>query len=132
MKKLIISSLILIVFVGIIISIAIFKSRPDTLNTGAPCNLSAQTRLMEMTKDGYKPQNITIKRCTKVVFKNTDTEPRWPASDLHPTHGIYPEFDPQQPVEVGHEWSFVFGKVGHWRYHDHLYPFVRGTITVTQ
>ena len=83
-----------------------------------------------MKDDKYEPQNPEIKKGTKVIFKNTSTEPRWPASNIHPTHGIYPEFDPREPVPSGSEWSFVFEKAGRWKYHDHLVPLIRGEITV--
>lgn len=85
-----------------------------------------------MEKDQFAPDTIEIKKGTKVIFKNEDIEDRWPASNLHPTHGIYPEFDPQQPITVGGQWSFVFDKVGSFKYHDHLLPSLRGVITVTQ
>lgn len=83
-----------------------------------------------MNKDSFEPEALTIKKCTKVIFKNQDKVLRWPASNLHPTHGIYPEFDPKQPVEAGKDWSFVFDRVGSWRYHDHLAPSTRGTVVV--
>ena len=79
---------------------------------------------------GFDPENIVIERGTKVIFKNIGEQLHWPASNLHPTHGIYPEFDPQQPIEPGGEWNFVFDKAGVWRYHDHLNPILRGTINV--
>lgn len=83
-----------------------------------------------MKNEVYEPQDVQIKKCTKVIFKNADTKSHWPASNIHPTHGIYPEFDPKEPVDPGKEWSFVFDKVGQWRYHDHLFPVVRGVIEV--
>ena len=85
-----------------------------------------------ITDNGFEPETIQIEKGTEVIFKNIDNQPHWPASDLHPTHGIYPEFDPTQPIEPGKEWSFVFNKIGVWRYHDHLYPRNKGTITVTK
>ena len=83
-----------------------------------------------MKSGTFEPADITIKKGTKVTFKNEDTIPRWPASNLHPTHTIYPEFDPKQPVAVGSDWSFVFDKVGSWKYHDHWSPALRGVINV--
>ena len=88
------------------------------------------TQTIIMKADNFEPLNITIKKNTKVIFKNEDNVARWPASNLHPTHGIYPEFDPQEPVIAGDEWSFVFDKVGNWKYHDHLIPSIRGEIKV--
>jgi hypothetical protein len=54
----------------------------------------------------------------------------WPASDLHPTHGIYPEFDPQDGIPADEKWTFQFLKSGSFKYHDHLNPFFRGIIFV--
>lgn len=96
------------------------------------CKEVVGEEIMVMNKDGYQPKEIKIKLCTKVTFKNASTEPLWPASDIHPTHGIYPEFDPREPVEAAAEWSFVFDKVGRWKYHDHLNPTIRGVIEVSE
>jgi len=83
-----------------------------------------------MNGQSYDPETLTIHKCTKVVFKNQDSISYWPASNLHPTHGIYPEFDPKTPVEPNQEWSFVFEKKGEWKYHDHLAPSIRGIVKV--
>ena len=90
----------------------------------------ASVSIITMTPGSFEPDNLTVKRGTKVIFKNLDTKPRWPASNLHPTHGLYPEFDPRQPVSPGGEWSFVFEKSGSWKFHDHLQPNLRGSIVV--
>jgi hypothetical protein len=86
---------------------------------------------ISMDDEGFKPDTIEIKRYTQVMFKNNGTADHWPASNLHPTHGIYPEFDPQVGIEPGKEWSFVFDKIGRWKFHDHLFPLVHGEIVVT-
>ncbi len=91
-------------------------------------NPVSQTVIMK--EGSFEPETLTIQKCTQVVFRNHEKNPHWPASNLHPTHGIYPEFDPLQPVEAGNEWSFVFDKAGSWRYHDHLAPSTRGTMIV--
>lgn len=84
---------------------------------------------VELLEEGFAPQEITIKRGDKVRFVNKRESDFWPASNMHPTHGIYPEFDPRKPEKT--EWIFQFNKAGEWRYHDHLMPLFRGTITVT-
>ncbi|MDO8599956.1 MAG: cupredoxin domain-containing protein [bacterium] len=86
--------------------------------------------VITMTETGYSPTNITIKKGQTVVFENKGTKNLWPASNIHPTHGIYPEFDPQKTVAVGESWEFTFDKIGIWRYHDHIYPEITGVITV--
>lgn len=88
--------------------------------------------IIEIREDMFSPDPIEIKKWTKVIFKNTGTVVHWPASNLHPTHGVYPEFDPQEPIKPGEEWSFMFDKVGTWKYHDHLNPEITGEIIVTE
>lgn len=84
-----------------------------------------------LVKDGsFSPSTLTIQKNTRVVFKNTGNRPHWPASDFHPTHGIYPEFDPQEGIAPGSEWGYKFEKLGKWKFHDHLEPEARGLIIV--
>ena len=83
-----------------------------------------------MTESGFEPPTITIPQNSEVEFKNLDNTLRWPASDIHPTHGIYPQFDPKKPIQPGDSWVFKPKKVGTWKYHDHLLPHQRGTVTV--
>lgn len=96
------------------------------------CREEAGLDIVLMKDNNYEPKDFSIKKCTRVVFKNASSELHWPASDIHPTHGIYPEFDPKQPVVAGSEWSFVFDRVGVWKYHDHLKPIIRGVIEVSE
>lgn len=90
-----------------------------------------QTYEITLTENGFTPNEITIKPGDSIKFSTTLNKPFWPASDLHPTHGIYPEFDPQQPIDPQSSWTFKFLKTGRWKYHDHLNPSQRGII-ITQ
>lgn len=85
---------------------------------------------VELKEDGFSPKEITIQAGDTVRFVTTRGKPFWPASNLHPTHEIYPEFDPKEPVNPGQSWSFRFDKAGTWQYHDHLAPLYRGVIIV--
>lgn len=87
-------------------------------------------RIIHIHDRGFDPQKIIIDQQTILIFENIGKNDHWPASNIHPTHDIYPEFDPQKPIKPGESWSFTFDKVGEWRYHDHLYPTLSGTITV--
>ena len=85
-----------------------------------------------MTDEGFSPAEFSVKAGSRVDFVNKSTTGQyWPASDLHPTHELYSEFDPKEPVMPGKTWSFVFEKRGFWRMHDHLHPDKRGAVTVT-
>jgi plastocyanin len=89
------------------------------------------TLQITLNDGGFTPAEVTIKQGTKVTFKNTGTVPHWPASNIHPTHEIYPEFDPMRELAPGESWSFIFDKAGKWHMHDHLAANSVGTITVT-
>ncbi len=83
---------------------------------------------VKMTSNGFQPPNLVINKNDTIKFINVDSKDHWPASDLHPTHLIYPEFDPKTGIKAGQSWSFVFDKAGDWNMHDHLYPQFTGTI----
>jgi plastocyanin len=87
---------------------------------------------VSMREDEYIPSELTVKKGTKVTFFNKTSIARWPASNLHPSHEIYPEFDPKEPVMPGTMWDFIFNKTGKWEMHDHLAPYITGSITVTE
>lgn len=101
------------------------------------CGFSQETvqtsgSMIKMKDDTFESATITIKKGEKVTLVNKGKNLHWPASNIHPTHGIYPEFDSKVGVEPGASWSFTFDKVGVWRFHDHLYPELKGVITVEE
>lgn len=93
-------------------------------------NRTAAPNRVIMTANGFQPEAVTIKLGQTLNFVNQDTEPHWPASDKHPTHRIYPEFDPRQEIAPNQSWSFRFDRAGEWSFHDHLFPSFTGIITV--
>jgi len=87
------------------------------------------TFTVTMTDEGFSPDFITVPEGTSVIWINEGENPHWPATNFHPTHGIYPEFDPLKGITPGEKWSFVL-KAGKWNFHDHLYPSFTGVIEV--
>lgn len=87
---------------------------------------------VDLTSKGFVPKTLVIRQGEKVIFKNSSDEPFWPASDSHPTHTIYPEFDAKNPVVPPENYEFVFDKSGSWRYHDHLAHTYTGVINVVE
>jgi plastocyanin len=96
------------------------------------------------TDTGYQPNSIRIKVGEKVTFVNQSSRPMWTASDIHPSHTLYPGsgiskcgtadaaniFDSCKGYNKGESWSFVFREKGKWGYHNHLNPGDTGEITV--
>ncbi len=89
-----------------------------------------QTVLVQVTDSGFVPQKTFVQKGDTVKFVNETNRAIWPASDSHPTHGLYSEFDPKKPLPAGASWSFTFGRAGVWVYHDHEAPQMRGSVTV--
>ena len=86
--------------------------------------------IVTKTDKGFSPAVLRVQKGQKVTFLNKSGRPIWPASDLHPSHGVYPEFDPKGPIQNEQSWDFVFDKIGSWKYHDHLAPYMTGVIEV--
>lgn len=86
--------------------------------------------VINMEDGQFNPSKVFVKQNDVVSFNNVGKEDHWPASDIHPTHTIYPEFDPKKGIKPSEKWQFKFEKAGVWRFHDHLNPAISGEITV--
>ena len=65
-----------------------------------------------------------------MLFTNESDTFFWPASNIHPTHQIYADFDAKAPIESGGFWAFTFERPGFWRYHNHLGTERSGLVVV--
>lgn len=90
-----------------------------------------ENHVITLRKDGFYPREITIQSGEDVTFISKTGEEFWPASNLHPSHEIFPEFDPKRALRADESWSFRFTKEGRWGYHDHLHANLTGKIIVT-
>jgi plastocyanin len=91
---------------------------------------SSSDHVVVLTETGFTPEKLTIKEGETVRFETNRKEPFWPASNVHPTHTIFPDFDPREPVAPGDSWSFTFTKAGTYKYHDHIASNFEGEIIV--
>lgn len=85
---------------------------------------------MTYTADGFAPAVLSITTGDTVVFINNSKESFWPASNDHPTHTAYPEFDAKTEITDGQTYEFTFTKAGEWGYHNHLNPKMMGVVVV--
>lgn len=107
-------------------------SPPASQNTSVKIETVVLTSLeIVVSENGFFPKDSQVKKGSTVTFINKGTKAVWPASDPHPTHTDYSDFNPKRGIAPGMSWSFTFEQAGDWGYHDHLSPFRRGTITVT-
>jgi plastocyanin len=96
--------------------------------------MDVDAQVFEVVYDGkvFLPNSLDIKQGDIVFFKNSSTKSFWPASNPHPTHTAYPEFDAKSAMKPGQTFEFKFLKTGTWGFHDHLNSSASGTITVTK
>ena len=86
--------------------------------------------VVKITDSGFEPSTLTVNSGDTVKFENKSSDDAWPASNVHPTHQLYPGFDAKKPLLPGDSYEFTFTKTGSWGYHNHLEPDVQGTIVV--
>lgn len=86
---------------------------------------------VEITKNGFVPETISIKRGALVTWTNSDTGPHQVASDPHPLHTNLEGFDSEEALRKDESFSFTLEKSGTFTYHDHLNPNkFKGTVIV--
>ncbi len=123
-----------ILFIVFFLSFSIIKGGREGLQSvlkTSSSDISSKSKfVVELRDKGFFPEKLSIKKGETVTFINKRNKPFWPASNTHPQHGIYPEFDPKRPIEPNQIWNFTFDRVGKWRYHDHVAPYLSGVINV--
>ena len=101
--------------------------------TGVPTLALAHTgttHIVEISEDGFSPNHIEILAGDSVEFVNTGQLDHWPASNVHPTHELSPDFDARRPILPGGSWTFTVFRAGLWGFHDHLNPQNMGQVVV--
>ncbi len=83
------------------------------------------------TAKGFDPSILGVPLGTRVAFRNKSKFPMWPASDPHPTHTDYPEFDAKKDYLPGQTYVFQFERYGVFGFHNHERSSDRGTIRVS-
>ena len=131
MKKIAIGFVVAGLLIAAAVVILLRPAAAPTLDTPLPPAPDATGAVtITMRDDGFDPSSVTIGVGQTVTFVNAGASDHWPASGIHPTHEIYPEFDPRRGIAPGSSWSFRFDRAGIWRFHDHLFANLTGTVTV--
>lgn len=108
----------------------LFSNRPALSPTTKNSFNPSPKIIIKMGEFGFNPQTNEISQGDVVVFENVGGKNHWPASNIHPTHEIYPEFDPRRSIPPKENWIFVFKKAGEWKFHDHISSEFSGVIVV--
>lgn len=129
--KIIVISLVLIAVVGLTYFYTnnkkVSESDMELVN-----ELTQDSLTIVYTNEGFMPKEISIKKGQTVKFINESDRKMWVASNDHPSHLIYPEFDQKEITVRGAVYEFKFEKTGNWDFHNHLFSSHGGTIKVTE
>ncbi len=137
MKKIVVIIVMIVLGIGGV-SYALVKSNKENPATDSNATPSQSTTNIEQSPpgapkietvtvtygdDGFSPKEVTVVKGSTVNFVNKSQMPLWVASDPHPEHTDYPEFDVvygrDNYPSMGEDFSFTFDKVGTWKYHSH-------------
>lgn len=103
---------------------------------------NGEPTVIAYTDNGFSQPEIRIRIGTTLKWINQRLDdgteqgrPMWVASDIHPEHTIYPEFDQAyllryEPLPSDSTYQFTFNKPGRWEYHDHYDPGMKGIVIV--
>ncbi len=108
-------------------------TNPNT-ETSTEEDTSLDLGAVTVNYDGAKfsPASITVREGDSVTFVNNSSGGMSVASDPHPSHANYPEFDQYKTGARGQKtFTFKFDKAGSWLYHNHLNASATGTVIVT-
>ena len=149
MKKKLIFGIVFILIVLAVIFVFSGAGKGDSVQTGlingaVVGKQSAGENVVQMTAESFEPKVLMVNRGESVVFVNLDSEKHWPATDVHPSHQVYPGsdikkcrtaeanpiFDSCKGLGERESFTFVFNEIGIWKYHDHLNAGLTGTIIV--
>ncbi len=95
-----------------------------------PLGTPSQEHQVFLTASGFVPDTVMAEVGDTIVFHTNTENDFWPASDAHPSHSAYPDFDPQQLITSNNTWSYTFTEPGRYAYHDHINPLARAVIMV--
>lgn len=91
---------------------------------------SVSDNTIKITRDGFSPSTLTVKRGATVRWVNVDSTED--AQLYNPTHRIkITNVYSSQIISPGQGWSWIFKDNGVYDYQDIIHPELHGTVVVT-
>lgn len=136
MKKIVI--IIVIIAIGIL-GVTMLIDRTDTIEDMPFTDTTEDDEVVDFsgvlvtyTDGGFNPAVLTVGEGDTVRFLNDSSRSMWVASNPHPTHTIYPEFEQSSSSGPGDFYEFTFDRAGSWGYHNHTFELHGGTVIVEE
>jgi len=121
-----------VVAIGILALFGVILNERSTLKEEIVDLRGQKSVVVVLKEDGFEPRDIRVTRGTTVTFTTERPNKFWPASNAHPAHDVYPQFDPKRVLGPEESWSFTVDAVGAWGYHDHVRSYFTGIIYVEE
>jgi len=87
--------------------------------------------VVTITKTGFIPSTIAIKKGQSIIFMNKDSSAHKVAAAPYPSHNSLSSFNSKTQIAPSQNYTYTFTQSGTFNYQDDLNPFrLRGTIVV--
>lgn len=130
---LLIGGIVLILLIGIFFFVAsgTKQLQPQKTAQQTPTTMPLPKEVaVELTNDGFTPEEVTIEAGSAVRWTNTSSAARATVnSDDHPTHKRFPELNLGE-FQKGSTLVHIFTTPGTYTYHNHFSPKQTGTVIV--
>ena len=93
---------LLIAISAVVLAVGYVAFSPLGTELRAPQVIPVTAQIV-LTDKGFEPQEVWVRAGGMVTFTTDRGRLFWPASDPHPSHSIYPDFDPRTPVAADGE-----------------------------
>ena len=111
-------------------SLAPISQKRESATTSVQANSQIDYKIF-YTANGYSPATLKVPSSSRVAFVNSSKNiPLWTASDPHPAHTDYTQFDARKDYKPGQTYIFQFTKPGTFGFHNHEKSIDRGIIYV--
>jgi len=90
-----------------------------------------QEAQVTITKDGFIPASLIVKKGTKIVWTNSDEATHQLQANPHPTGDSLPGLK-SEILTPAQTYEYTADTTGTFGYHDHLNPTTNGTIEVQE
>jgi len=105
------------------------STQQEATGTQSPTPVAMKDQEISITDQGFSPQEVTITRGTRIIWKNNSSGLATVDSDPHPQHTSFPPLNIGE-IKTGDSVRLIFTQPGIYTYHNHLNPSQAGTIRV--
>ncbi len=123
------SALIAILLISTIVAVVMKKE--DNKTTDPVAVAQTRTAQITITKDGFVPATISVKKGTKITWTNNDDKPHQLKANPHPTGESLPGLK-SEILNNKQTYEYTADTAGSFDYHDSLNPTTNGTIEVKE